>query len=248
MPVPDNRDLHVTLLILPRLEKYSSTTRFGIKSREFGDFIGGENGEPRQRVAHDGISFMIIGLRWVTNGAKLQGQFRGKARRERIRKALAEIEMAPAWISRPIGNSEDGGSREISTGWWKQQSVSKPPSEGDKENGSRRVSPEEGEQQQPQDQQVEAEKNQEETSQQQADGKGEREAEVEARKDAEPTTAEKQPYEPQVENAAEENGSSETQTNNGVDTDKLETEAGPGKNALESVGDEMAQPEKVTEA
>jgi hypothetical protein len=141
MPVPENRDLHVTLLILPRLEKYASTTRFGIKSREFGGPVGDE--EAHQRAIHDGISFMVIGLRWVTNGGASQNRLRGKARRERIRKALAEVEMAPAWISRPVPrdpstNEQNGAEKEVDAGlgWWKR-TASKPPSEGDKENLNR---------------------------------------------------------------------------------------------------------------
>jgi len=141
MPVPENRDLHVTLLILPRLQKYASTTRFGIKSREFGGPVGDE--EAHQRAIHDGISFMVTGLRWVTNGAAAQNRLRGKARRERIRKALAEVEMTPAWIARPAANgtstAENGPTimeKEAGLGWWKQNS-SKSPSEGDKENLNR---------------------------------------------------------------------------------------------------------------
>jgi hypothetical protein len=143
MPVPENRDLHVTLLILPRLQKYASTTRFGIKSREFGGPVGDE--EAHQRAIHDGISFMVTGLRWVTNGAAAQNRLRGKARRERIRKALAEVEMTPAWIARPAMNgtstAESGPAimeKEAGLGWWKQNS-SKTPSEGDKENLNRSV-------------------------------------------------------------------------------------------------------------
>jgi hypothetical protein len=142
MPVPENRDLHVTLLILPRLEKYASTTRFGIRSREFGGPVGDE--DAHQRAVHDGISFMVTGLRWVTNGAAPQNRLRGKARRERIRKALAEVAMTPAWISRPAtvtnGSANGGvaeGEREAGLGWWKHNNASRPPSEGDKENGNR---------------------------------------------------------------------------------------------------------------
>ncbi len=138
MPVPENRDLHVTLLILPRLEKYASTTRFGIKSREFGGPVGDE--EAHQRAIHDGISFMVTELRWVTNGGASQNRLRGKARRERIRKALAEVETMPAWISRPVNgdadrNGHSGADKEgdPGLGWWKR-TASKPPSEGDKEN------------------------------------------------------------------------------------------------------------------
>lgn len=162
MPVPENRDLHVTLLILPRLEKYASTTRFGIKSREFGgptSTSSGENGlglgqgQPQQRAVHDGISFMIIGLRWLTNGGTSQNRLRGKARRERIRKTLREIEMAPAWISGPLsvsvsagngGSNKNGGAGgegekgevagEEGQGGEGGENGNKTPSEGDKEN------------------------------------------------------------------------------------------------------------------
>ncbi len=140
MAVPENRDLHATLLILPTLEKYASTTRFGIKSREFGGPIGdGEEGQ--QRTRHDGISFMITEIRWVTNGGVSQNRLRGKARRERIRKALREVELGPAWAggarntseSREKGPQKTGErSVEILGSWWNRPN--KPPSEGDKEN------------------------------------------------------------------------------------------------------------------
>jgi len=138
MPVPENRDLHVTLLILPTLKKYASTTRYGIRSREFGGLVG-DHEEPQMRAVHDGISFMVIGLRWVTNGGVSQNRLRGKERRERIRKALREVELGPAWAGGARNTIESrengtGGEKagEISGAWWKQSS--KPPSEGDKEN------------------------------------------------------------------------------------------------------------------
>ena len=77
--VPDDRDMHVTLLILPRLERYASTTRFGIQSREFGR-------------NHDGLSFMVTGIRWVENGAGAQSRLRGKERRARMRRAMQEVQ------------------------------------------------------------------------------------------------------------------------------------------------------------
>ncbi len=40
---------------------------------------------------------MITGIRFVTNGAGAQNRLRGKARRERIRKHLAEVEKEPPW-------------------------------------------------------------------------------------------------------------------------------------------------------
>lgn len=85
--VPLHRDLQVTVLILPALEKYASTTRFGIQSREFGDTYNG------RKSSHDGISFMVTGIRWV-DGAAPQSRLRGKARRERIRKAMGDVKRA----------------------------------------------------------------------------------------------------------------------------------------------------------
>ncbi|TEY50413.1 hypothetical protein BOTCAL_0277g00110 [Botryotinia calthae] len=56
MPVRNNRDLHVTVLVLGCLDKYFSTIRYGIKSREW----GGKNTR-----AHDGLSYLIMNIRWV---------------------------------------------------------------------------------------------------------------------------------------------------------------------------------------
>ncbi|KAM7208199.1 protein split ends [Naviculisporaceae sp. PSN 640] len=151
MRVPENRDLLVELLILPTLEKYASTTRFGIKSREWGGYItttaDGEDTKVRQRVTekHDGISFMITGIQWVTNGATSQNRLRGKARRARIHKALREIEMGPSWggifnitTNGNVSGSNEGGNSPAAGGEAKTQaSGPKSPaaaSDGDKEN------------------------------------------------------------------------------------------------------------------
>ncbi|KAI9642805.1 hypothetical protein NHQ30_008538 [Ciborinia camelliae] len=56
MPVRSNRDLHVTVLVLDCLDKYSSKVRFGIKSREW----GGDH-----TTAHDGLSYLIMNIKWV---------------------------------------------------------------------------------------------------------------------------------------------------------------------------------------
>lgn len=85
--VRENRDMHVTLVILPTLRTYASTTRFGIQSREFGR--SGLSGRRQKR--HDGLSFMIAGVRWVENGAKTQSDVRGKGRKERMRRAMREV-------------------------------------------------------------------------------------------------------------------------------------------------------------
>ncbi|KAI6763852.1 hypothetical protein HG530_007641 [Fusarium avenaceum] len=88
MPIPPQRDLHVNILILPRLVKYYASTRHGITSREF----GGEYGH--RHAVHDGISYMIKSVRWVENGAQPQARLRGKARRERMRKAMWEVKRS----------------------------------------------------------------------------------------------------------------------------------------------------------
>jgi hypothetical protein len=84
MQVPPNRDLHVTLVVLPNLVKYHSVTRFGITSREWGCSHNG------RKSIHDGLSFKVLEVRWV-DGAAPQSRLRGKGRRERIRKELEEI-------------------------------------------------------------------------------------------------------------------------------------------------------------
>lgn len=69
---PANQDLHITLLILPRLEKYESTVMFGIKSR---------NWEGR----HDGVSFKVHRVDWVDEGVGRGEERSGEARRKRLR-------------------------------------------------------------------------------------------------------------------------------------------------------------------
>ncbi|TDZ39342.1 hypothetical protein C8035_v003361 [Colletotrichum spinosum] len=139
--IPPDRDMHVTVLILPRLEKYGSTTRFGIQSREFGGRFQG------RKSVHDGISFMIMAIRWVTNGAGTQDRLRGKGRRERMRKAMGEVNAA----SRGLNEAELEREKQrldrirdeiVSGSWWKKDQTrekgaakeERAPSEGDKEN------------------------------------------------------------------------------------------------------------------
>ncbi|KAG7116452.1 hypothetical protein HYQ44_007071 [Verticillium longisporum] len=140
--VQPDRDMQVTILILPRLEKYSSTVRFGVKSREWGGTYGG------RKSVHDGISFMITAIRWVDNGAGAQNRLRGKARRERMRRAMAEVKA----VNWPEGNGSDQAATTVTsvdmTGAWRKTAEAKAangqanpadkdgkaPSDGDKEN------------------------------------------------------------------------------------------------------------------
>lgn len=88
VPIPVDRDLHVTILVLPPLDKYSGMTRYGMTSREWG---GG--GHQLGHKPHDGISFAVHSVRWVDGAAPIS-RLRGKARRERIRKAMGEVNKA----------------------------------------------------------------------------------------------------------------------------------------------------------
>lgn len=76
---PMDRDMHVTIVILPALEKYASTVRWGIKSREWKD-------------THDGLSYMIESVRFVS-GVDTAAEIRGKARRVRITAGMKEDEF-----------------------------------------------------------------------------------------------------------------------------------------------------------
>ena len=70
---PSKRDLHITLVLLPRLESYGSTVRYGIQSREW-------KGTP-----HDGMSFMVESIAWVDERASRGEERGGEARRKRLK-------------------------------------------------------------------------------------------------------------------------------------------------------------------
>ncbi|PHH71415.1 hypothetical protein CDD82_6526 [Ophiocordyceps australis] len=134
LPIPPCRDLHVDVLILPRLEKYAATTRFGISSREFGGKFGARHS------VHDGISYMIHSIRWVKNGAQPQARLRGKARRERMRKAMKEAAESYGMISsadggRQQGEGEDGRllSGTIAGNWRKPSPLPEQQTTGEKD-------------------------------------------------------------------------------------------------------------------
>ena len=92
--VPPEKDLHVTLLVLPTLVHYGSTTRFGLRSREWPGPREEGSGRPGRGQKHDGLSFMILGIRWVVNGAGASSRLRGRARRERMHRAMREVRLS----------------------------------------------------------------------------------------------------------------------------------------------------------
>ncbi|KAJ5645930.1 hypothetical protein N7490_002302 [Penicillium lividum] len=69
---PPNQDLHITLLILPRLDQYDSTVMFGLKSRKWDG-------------RHDGMSFKVYRVDWVDDGVGRGEERGGEARRKRLR-------------------------------------------------------------------------------------------------------------------------------------------------------------------
>jgi Histone deacetylation protein Rxt3 len=74
VPPPD-KDLHITLLILPRLQRYESTVLFGLRSRVWDD-------------THDGMSFKVDRIDWVDEGVTRGEERSGEARRKRLRNMM----------------------------------------------------------------------------------------------------------------------------------------------------------------
>jgi hypothetical protein len=105
MHVPLDRDCHITILILPLLEKYSSTTRFGMRSREWGGEHDGYKG------VHDGLSFMIMSVRWVDGETNEGGRvMKRKLLLESEREAEKEDE---AFFSRIAANGHAKANADI---------------------------------------------------------------------------------------------------------------------------------------
>lgn len=119
MAIPTNRDLQINILIVPRLVKYAGCTRYGITSRDFGGEFGSRH------AVHDGLSYMIQSIRWVANGGQPQARLRGQARRDRMRKAMIEVNASLGNITgqeREIEKERIGKLRsEITGNWWKNE-------------------------------------------------------------------------------------------------------------------------------
>lgn len=114
MQVRANRDLQVNVLILPRLVKYGSSTRFGVTSREFGGTFG------ERHAVHDGLSFMIKSIRWVENGGQPQARLRGQARRDRMRKAMREVNAS---FGNKNGDLHQQIQGDVPSNWWKKDTT-----------------------------------------------------------------------------------------------------------------------------
>jgi hypothetical protein len=82
--VPEmNKDAIITCVVLPTLEEYTSSARYGLKSRMWPDEKSGSS--------HDGISFAIEKVEFVAGGVEARRMGRtGKQRRERLRQELQD--------------------------------------------------------------------------------------------------------------------------------------------------------------
>ena len=69
-------DLHITMLVLPQLEKYEEIVRYGLKSRTWP--------EEAKDAPHDGVSFMVLHCEWVDEGTGRGKERTGVARRKRL--------------------------------------------------------------------------------------------------------------------------------------------------------------------
>jgi len=76
---PEGMDAHITLLVLPTLQKYESTVQKGIMSRKWKD--------------HDGMSFMIMRVEWVDESGDRGEERDGEARRKRLRAAMGLVSL-----------------------------------------------------------------------------------------------------------------------------------------------------------
>lgn len=104
---PADKDLHITLLVLPRVAQYDNTLMFGLKSRKWDG-------------RHDGMSFKVHAVDWVDEGVGRGEERNGEARRKRLRtlmqtgrictgSAMAkmdELRRTGVQVSRPLDDQD----------------------------------------------------------------------------------------------------------------------------------------------
>lgn len=96
LPVP-GKDLHLTLLILPTLQKYASRVAHGVKSRAWGD-------------DHDGLSFRVEKMAWVDEKGGRGEERGGGSRHRRLNSAAGYTIAAPPLrlgIGRGVGKAQN---------------------------------------------------------------------------------------------------------------------------------------------
>ncbi|QDS74109.1 hypothetical protein FKW77_009752 [Venturia effusa] len=95
---PDDMDLHITLVVLPRLVEYKGAVCFGVKSRDWDS-------------EHDGHSWALLKTRWVDEGNSRAEERSGKARRARL--AAAAQSLLELRQTRKIPNGKPGVERRL---------------------------------------------------------------------------------------------------------------------------------------
>jgi len=75
--VYQQRDAHITVLILPPMESYASTNQHHLMSREW-------DGRSKGMAAHDGMSFMIHRIEFVDEGPEAKMDRNAKGRKTRM--------------------------------------------------------------------------------------------------------------------------------------------------------------------
>ena len=89
-PVPEGKDLQITLVVLPQLESYVDSVRFGIKSRAWPS-LGTWSQDSTIATAHDGVSFMVLKTEFVEDGVMNRRLGRtGAERRKRLQQEMAD--------------------------------------------------------------------------------------------------------------------------------------------------------------
>ena len=90
------KDAVITLLVLPTLERYAGSSRFGICSRTWP--------EPGTKTEHDGVSFAVLKVEYVSGGfearrmgrtgiskrARIKAELEARLRGEKVRKEMVE--------------------------------------------------------------------------------------------------------------------------------------------------------------
>lgn len=96
---PADKDLHLTLLILPTLQKYTSRVAHGIRSRAWGS-------------DHDGMSYRIEKMAWADEGAGRGEERDAESRRKRLKMMTGLRVAAP---TRRLGGGRPLDKAQVAT-------------------------------------------------------------------------------------------------------------------------------------
>jgi phosphoribosyl-ATP pyrophosphohydrolase len=95
--IEEGRDLHITLVVLPQLECYVDSVRFGLKSRRWPSVEDATNSSSSNmdRTPHDGVSFMVLKAEFVDDGTETRRVGRtGVEKRARLHREMMERKAA----------------------------------------------------------------------------------------------------------------------------------------------------------